>query len=84
MCVPLLRDRAVQIPERFPALTLMGGISSHTLHRGSRDEVITETVAAAAAASECGNIIVGCSNQIVAGTPPENIEVMTGTIDKYR
>ena len=36
------------------------------------------------AARECGSILVGCSNQIVAGTPPENIEAMNETIAKNR
>ena len=73
-----------KLRERFPKLTLMGGLNSYTLHRGSREEVIDETRAAMEAARECGSILVGCSNQIVAGTPHENMEAMQETIDQYR
>ena len=73
-----------RLRERFPELTLLGGISSHTLHRGMLEEVIAETREAMQVAEELGSIIVGCSNQIVAQTPPENIEAMAETIDRYR
>ena len=69
---------------RFPDLTLMGGLNSYTLHRGTREEVIDETRDAMEAARECGSILVGCSNQIVPGTPPENIETMVEIMDRYR
>jgi len=62
----------------------MGGLNSYTLHRGTREEVIAETRDAMEAARECGSILVGCSNQIVRGTPSENIEAMVETMDRYR
>ncbi|MFH1569142.1 MAG: uroporphyrinogen decarboxylase family protein, partial [Gemmatimonadota bacterium] len=73
-----------RLRERFPELTLLGGISSHTLHTGTRDEVVAETRAAMEAAAELGSVLVGCSNQIVAGTPPASIEAMVETIDRMR
>ena len=73
-----------ELRERFPDLTLMGGINSYTLHQGTRKEVEEEARLAMEAAKECGSILVGCSNQIVAGTPPENIEAMVETIERYR
>ena len=74
-----------RLRERFPDLTLLGGgISSYILHLGTRDEVVTETRAAMEAAAELGSILVGCSNQIVAGTPPANIEAMVETMEQLR
>ena len=73
-----------RLRERFPHLTLMGGINSFTLHLGTREEVVAETRAAMEAAAELGSILVGCSNQIVAGTPLANIEAMVETIDAHR
>jgi len=73
-----------KLRERFPDLTLMGGISSHNLHCGTREEVAAETREAVEAARERGSVIVGCSNQIVAQTPPGNIEAMVETIEEYR
>ena len=65
-------------------LALMGGISSHTLHLGTREEVVAESRAAMETAAEPGSILVGCSNQIVAGNPAANIEAMVETMDRYR
>jgi len=70
--------------ERFPKLTLLGNISSGTLHMGSREDVIEETMSCLDEAKQKGGIIVGISNQIVAGTPEENLWAMIDTIKKYR
>lgn len=73
-----------RLRERFPGLTLLGNISSHTLHLGTREEVVAETHSCLTAATDCGGILVGCSNLIVAGTPLENFWAMTETIQTYR
>jgi uroporphyrinogen decarboxylase len=73
-----------RLRERFPHLTLLGGINSYTLHRGTKEEVIEETRSALEIAKEFGSIVVGCSNQIVAGTPPENLFAMIETVNTYR
>lgn len=73
-----------QLRERFPQVTLVGNVASQTLHLGTKEEVVAETRAALAAAKELGGILVGCSNQIVAQTPPENLWAMIETIRKFR
>lgn len=73
-----------RLRDTFPHLTLMGGIASETLHRGSREEVVEETLDALRVAKERGSIIVGCSNQIVAQTPMENFWAMMETLREYR
>jgi hypothetical protein len=70
--------------ERFPKLTLLGNISSGTLHTGSKEDVVNETMSCLDSAKHNGGIIVGVSNQIVAGTPEENLLAMVETIKKYR
>ncbi|MGQ9731661.1 MAG: uroporphyrinogen decarboxylase family protein [Candidatus Zipacnadales bacterium] len=70
--------------DRFPHLTLMGGIASETLHLGTKQEVIEETLSALQVAKERGSCIIGCSNQIVAPTPIENFEAMMETLHEYR
>lgn len=70
--------------ERFLRLTLMGGINSQTLHRGTVDDVVRETSAALEAAHEYGGCVVGCSNQIVAGTPMANFWAMMETLERGR
>ena len=65
-----------RLRDTFPHLTLLGGIASETLHVGTKEEVIAEVRSALAVAKEKGSIIVGCSNQIVAPTPAENIWAM--------
>jgi len=73
-----------RLRETFPRLTLMGGINSETLHLGSVQDVIDETREVTQIAKEYGGSIVGCSNQIVAGTPIENFWAMMQTLDEHR
>ena len=73
-----------RLRERFPHLTLLGGINSYTLHRGTRDEVVREALSALEVAKEMGSIMVGCSNQVVAGTPMENFWAMMETLWENR
>jgi len=73
-----------RLRDAFPHLTLLGGISSATLHAGTKDEAIHETRTALAVAREKGSIIVGCSNQIVAPTPLENFWAMMEVLHKER
>ncbi|MDA0711946.1 MAG: hypothetical protein O3B73_17240 [bacterium] len=67
----------------FPQLTLVGNISSHTLHVGSRADVVEETLSCLEDARTYQGIIVGISNQPVPGTPLENIEAMLRTIADF-
>ncbi|MBS7649690.1 uroporphyrinogen decarboxylase, partial [Candidatus Bathyarchaeota archaeon] len=61
-----------------------GNISSYTLHFGTREEVIAETLSCMREAKRSRGIIVGVSNYVVPGTPRENIMAMLETIQKYR
>ncbi|NUQ00688.1 MAG: hypothetical protein HUU35_12625 [Armatimonadetes bacterium] len=73
-----------KLRQRYPHLVLFGGVNSQTLHQGSRAEVVAETERAMAAAHQYGGIVVGCSNQVVAGTPIDNFWAMQETIDRLR
>jgi len=73
-----------RLREHFPDLTLLGGISSHTLHVGSSEEVIAETLTSIEVAKELGRIIVGVTNLPVPGTPVSNIEAMLRTVEDNR
>lgn len=70
--------------ERHPHLTLIGNISSHTLHLGTKEDVVEETLSCIEAARECRGIIVGCSNLIVCQTPAENLLGMVETLREHR
>jgi len=48
------------------------------------EEVVEETRTAVETAHEIGGCIIGCSNQIVAGTPAENFWAMMETLEEYR
>ena len=69
-----------RLRERFPHLTLLGGLNSYTLHRGTRDDVVRETLAALAIAKEMGSLMVGCSNLVVCQTPLANFWAMMETL----
>lgn len=73
-----------RLRKTFPKLTLMGGISSETLHMGTVEEVKEETRSALRVAKEYGSIIVGCSNQIVPPTPAENLWAMMEVLHNER
>ncbi len=69
---------------RFPHLTCLGNIASYTLHRGTKQDVIDETLDCLDKAKKYGGCVVGCSNQIVSQTPEENFWAMMDTLHKYR
>ena len=73
-----------KLRERFPHLTLIGNISSHTLHTGTKEDVIKETMSCLDEARRSRGIIVGVSNYILPGTPEENLWAMIETIKKCR
>ena len=70
--------------ERYPHLTLVGNISSHTMHLGTKQDVIAEVLSCLGVAKTYGGVIVGASNQILSQTPPENLMAMVETLEKYR
>ena len=70
--------------ERFPNVVFQGTIRSQVLHRGTRDDVLRETMECLEAAHDLGGIIVGASNLIMPGSPPENITTMLETIEANR
>ncbi len=70
--------------EQYPHVTLLGSISSHTLHLGTKEEVIAETLYCIEAAKKYGSMVVGCSNLIMSQTPEENLLAMLDTIRENR
>ena len=74
----------LRLRERFPRLALIGNISSHTVHLGTRDQVIAETRACLEEAKRAGGAIVGVSNYFVPGTPMENVIAVLETIKEQR
>jgi len=68
----------------FPKLTLIGNISSHTVHLGTRDQVVAEVESVMAQAHRVGGVVVGVSNYVVPGTPPENVMAMVETVERLR
>ena len=67
----------------YPNLTCFGNISTITLHRGTKEEVIAECRDNAEAALELGGIICGVSNQIPPLVPIENVIAMIETLEEY-
>ena len=73
-----------RLRDTFPDLTLIGNISSHNLHVGTREEVIEEARTCVETAKVRKGVIVGISNMPMPGTPIENVVAMLETIEKYR
>ena len=68
---------------KYPNLTCFGNISTITLHRGTKEDVIAEARDNAEAALELGGIICGVSNQIPPLVPIENVMAMIETLEEY-
>ena len=73
-----------KLRERFPHLVMIGNISSYTLHRGTKEDVINQTMSCLDEARKSRGIIVGASNYILPGTPEENLWAMIETMKKCR
>ena len=73
-----------RLREAYPDLTLMGNVSSHTLHLGTLEEVEAECRDVAETAMELGSILAGVSNYPQIGSPPENILAMLRIFEEYR
>ena len=73
-----------QLRERFPKLTLIGNISSITLHTNHKEDVIWETMDCLEEAKRNGGIIAGVSNCILPGTPEENLWALIDTLKQNR
>lgn len=73
-----------KLRRRFPHLTLLGGISSARLHRGTLNDVEDEVMSALEVAKDEGSIMVGVSNLVVPETPFENFMYMMELLHKYR
>ena len=69
---------------RYPKLSLVGNISSATVHLAGPPEIEREVVSCMEAAKRHGGIIVGCSNYFMNETPTENIFALIDAIEKYR
>ena len=67
----------LEVRRRYPKLTLWGGISCGKLMRlGSAEEVRAETRRVVNGLGKVGHIL-GTSNSVLPGTPPENVLAMT-------
>lgn len=69
---------------RFPRLVLLGNVSSHTVHLGTREEVVAEAMSCLELAHRTTGVIVGTSNYFVPGTPIENVLALIETIREHR
>lgn len=74
----------LKVHERYPHITMVGNISSFTLHTGSPAEVAAETRACLFEAKQTNKVIAGCSNIIVPETPLQNVEAMLRAISECR
>ena len=73
-----------QLRDRYPNLILIGNISSHTVHLGSKEEIVDEALRAIEVAKESGGVIVGVSNYLVPHTPIDNVLTLLQTIKENR
>ena len=68
-----------KLRRRFLDLVLIANISSRTLHFGTRDEVVSESLSCLRETKRRRGMIVGVSNYIVPRTLEENIKALIET-----
>jgi uroporphyrinogen-III decarboxylase len=73
-----------RLRETYPQVTFIGNIRVQVLHQGSVDDVVREVNDCMEVAHELGRVVVGASNLIMPGTPPENIHAMLREIERTR
>ena len=73
-----------KLRERYPRVTIQGNIRVQLLHLGTQEDVRREVMECMEVAHELGGVLVGASNLIMPGTPPENIETLITTIERCR
>lgn len=64
-----------ELRKRFPRLVVWGNVSSSLLQQGTAQQVKEESQRIVDESGGTG-YFHGCSNAIIAGTPPENVEAM--------
>ena len=73
-----------QVRDRFPDLTMWGGVAcGPTLRNGTPEQVKEEALRSLEVASPGGGLILGSSNTILHGTPPENVWAMLEARDEF-
>ena len=73
-----------RLRERYPRLVLIGNVSSHTVHLGTREEVVAEALSCLELAHRTTGVIVGTSNYFVPGTPIDNVVALIETLRANR
>ena len=73
-----------KLRQRFPHLTLIGNISSHTVHKGRKEEAVAEARSCIEESKRSHGIVVGASNYFVPGTPIENVIAVLEVIERHR
>jgi len=73
-----------RLRETYPDVTIQGNIRVQVLHQGTVDDVIRETMECLEVAHDLGGVMVGASNLIMPGTPPDNTLAMLRTIEENR
>ena len=64
--------RIPQLQERYPHLTCWGNVSCRTLRNGTPQQVRAMAEEIVQACARRGRLILGSSNTVLPGTPPEN------------
>jgi uroporphyrinogen-III decarboxylase len=76
-------DAGVRIPDllaRYPSLTCWGNVSCALLRNGTPQQIRAATEEIVAAGQAHGRLILGSSNTVLPGTPPENYFTMWGVV----
>lgn len=73
-----------RLRERYPKLILIGNVSSHTVHLGSREEIVDEVLSCLEVARSSTGVIAGVSNYFVPHTPVDKVLTVIDTLRANR
>ena len=72
-----------RLREAYPHMTLVGNMSSYTVHLGTVEEIREEVRDCVECARELGGIVVGISNYVVPGTPAKNTMALLEAVEEF-
>ena len=72
------------VRKQYPDITLVGNIDIDILTRGTKEEIVADTMEHLERLAPSGRYVASSSHSIIDSVPPENFELMLETVQEYK